>query len=379
MNDINNVQSHRNKQIGIIGLILFYGFIFAIGYMCGYNPFNTANFSRWDSGLYQSISESGYFIEAIENSDALNGNAGWFPLFPFLTFILKTVFGLSFSNAAFIISFVSCYALIIVFLTIIDEWGKDDIAKEEGVFFLCTFIGSIYLTAAFPLSLCLLFMNLSILSILRKKYVFSGIYCFIACLSYSTAFLFCGVLGCYLIYEMLIERNTMKSLAIRLLKAPVLGFCGFLAVQVIIYLFTGNIKAFFLTQKKYGHGIHNPLSTLIGFLHNLSSNNITDSQQSFISLIFLSSFIYLITILIKEKLYKERIYVISLIPFLVIYSFLLIMGTGVSPYRQYLMCADAALIMASKRIHKYYKILLGGGYIVVLIFEVKLFFDFVIV
>lgn len=241
------------------------------------------------------------------------------------------------------------------------------------------FIGSIYLIAVFPLSLCLLFMNLSILSILRKKYIFSGLFCYIACLSYSTAFLLCGILGCYLIYEMIVEKNSIKSLIIKLLQAPVLGFCGFLTVHVIIYFFTGNIRAFFLTQKKYGHGVHNPVNTLTGFLHNLRSDNVTESMQSYISLVFFSMFIFIIMVTIIKKLYKEKIYIICLISSLIIYGFLLIMGNGVSPYRQYLMCADASLIMASKEIHKYYKILWGSAFIIVLIFEIKLFFDGVIV
>lgn len=369
----------NNIKIGIIGIILFYGFVFTTAYIYGYNPFNTANFSKWDSGLYQSISESGYFIEIIEDSDALNGNAGWFPLLPFLTFILKFLFNISFENAAFIISFISCFALIVSLLSIIDEAEPGGGIKEECVFYTLTFVGSIYLTAAFPLSLCLLFMNLSILSILRKKYFFSGLFCFIACLSYSTAFLLCGILGIYLIYETIVEKDTIKNLILKLLKAPVFGFSGFWFVQAIIYIFTGNIQAFFLTQKKYGHGIHNPINTLIGFLHNLNSDNITDSQQSFISLIFFVIFLSLIVITIKERLYKEKIYAISFISFLVVYGFLLIMGTGVSPYRQYLMCADASLIMASKKAGKYYKLLWSSALIVALIFEIKLFFDGIIV
>lgn len=244
---------------------------------------------------------------------------------------------------------------------------------------MCTFVGSIYLIAAFPLSLCLLFMNLSILSILRKKYFFSGLFCFIACLSYSTAFLLCGILGIYLIYETIIENSSFKELLIKLFKAPIFGFCGFWFVQVIIFAFTGNIKAFFLTQKKYGHGIHNPVNTLINFLHNLKSDNITDSLQSFISLIFFLIFLSLIIIVITKKLYEEKIYFISAISCLVIYGFLLIMGTGVSPYRQYLLCADASLIMASKKVDKHYKILCGSALIVILIFEIKLFFDGLIV
>lgn len=366
-------------RIGMIGIVFFYGFVFSIGYICGYNPFNTDNFSRWDSGLYQSISESGYFIETIEESESLNGNSGWFPLLPFLAFILRAVFGVKFNDAAFVISLVSCGALNISFLSIIDEWGDGEIIKEEGVFFLCTFVGSIYLMAAFPLSLCLLFMNLSILNILRKRYIVSGLFCFISCLSYSTAFLLCGVLGCYLVYEMMIEKSPIKNFVFKVLKAPVLGFCGFCVVQVIIYFFTGNIRAFFLTQQKYGHGIHNPINTLMGFLHNLWSDNIMDSQQSFISLIFFLMSIFLVVVTIKKRLYQKKIYAMSIISFLVIYGFLLIMGNGVSPLRQYLMCADASLILASKRIDKCYKILWGGAFIVILIFEIKLFFDAIIV
>lgn len=127
----------NNIRLGLIGIILFYGFVFTVCYICGYNPFNTANFSKWDSGLYQSISESGYFIEIIEDSDALNGNAGWFPLLPFLAYISKLIFGISFQDAAFIISFVSCFALIITLLSITDEFALGGGVSKENVYSFC--------------------------------------------------------------------------------------------------------------------------------------------------------------------------------------------------------------------------------------------------
>lgn len=369
----------KNINLGIIAMLFFYGFIFLIGYINGYNPFNTGNFSRWDSGLYATISESGYIVEKIDNTDVLNGTCGWFPLMPFLAFVLRLLFGLGFHDAAFIISFISTFALIITFLSIIDKFGENSISKEWGLFFLLSFTGNIYLAAAFPLSLCLLFMNLSILCILQKKYVLSGLFCFISCLSYSTAFLYCGVLGCYLIYECIKEKESLKNFIIKVLKAPVLGFMGFLTVHIIIFIATGNIKAFFLTQKKYGHGIHNPIKTLCGFLSNIKSENITASQQSFISFIFLLLFIFVVVIFFKEKLYLNKIYVISSISIVIIYFFLLIMGNGVSPYRQYLMCSDAALILASKQVVKKNKLTIAFFLIISSLFAIKMFFDSIIV
>lgn len=87
-----NVDWHKkceNIEMAIALTMLFYLFVFFCAYVFGYNPFQIKNFARWDSGIYASISENGYMIETIEGKDTLNGNCGWFPLYPFLIFLLK--------------------------------------------------------------------------------------------------------------------------------------------------------------------------------------------------------------------------------------------------------------------------------------------------
>lgn len=207
----------------------------------------------------------------------------------------------------------------------------------------------------------------------------SGIALFLACMTYSTAFLFCGVLGCYLIYEFIKEKEDERAFIGRLLKAPCFGFLGFILVQFIIWLQTGNIGAFFLTQKKYGHGIHNPLKTLYGFIRNLPSGNLDDSIQSFISLCFLALFLVITLSFFRFKMYHKNIYTISYFSMAIMYIFLLIMGTGVTPYRQYLLCANAMMILGSKQISIPLKIFAALLFVGNILFSTKLFLDSVIV
>lgn len=242
------------KEYNAIYMVLIASALFMLlFYLNGYNPFDASNYSRWDSGLYALISEHGYLIEEIEGTDVLNGNCGWFPLYPFLTYAIGKILPLGFTKLGCIVSFCCFIASVHVFYHIL---GLDStLNKELAVLLYLLNIGNIYFIAVFPMNLCILFWNLSILSILKKKYVISGICCFFASMSYSTAFLLCGILGLYIIQEWIKEKQKVPVLIGRILKSPFISFLGFIFVQIIIYIFTGNYKAFFLTQKKYGHGI----------------------------------------------------------------------------------------------------------------------------
>lgn len=302
---------------------------------------------------------------------------GWFPLYPFLTYAIGKILPLGFTKLGCIVSFCCFIASVHVFYHIL---GLDStLNKELAVLLYLLNIGNIYFIAVFPMSLCMLFWNLSILSILKKKYVISGICCFFASMSYSTAFLLCGILGLYIIQEWIKEKQKVPVLIGRILKSPFIGFLGFIFVQIIIYIFTGNYKAFFLTQKKYGHGIHNPIKTLLGFILPIVSPDSPDRWQGFISLVFLSLFILMTYLFIKEKLYQNNLSAISYLCILIIYIFLLIMGTAVTPYRQYLLCGNAMIILSSNSINKYLKTLIIIILVICTVTVTKLFLDSVIV
>ena len=371
-----NVDWHKkceNIEMAIALTMLFYLFVFFCAYVFGYNPFQIKNFARWDSGIYASISENGYMIETIEGKDTLNGNCGWFPLYPFLIFLLKKGFNLDFNSASLIICTVSIILINYMIQKIIELNDIDEINPMVCILFSLLFFGSIYLVAAFPMSLCIVLMVISVYFINAKKYFLSGIFCFLTCMTYSTAFLFCGALGLYIISEAIQEKVTFKKFIIRCIVSPVFGFMGFWFSQFIMFLYTGNYKSFFMTQKKYGHGLHNPFITLGKFLENLNNKDLIKSQESFIALMILIVFIISTYIFVFKKVYKTRICAFGYYSMLIIYIFLMVMGNGVSPYRQYLLCLFDSFLLASKYTGKHFKVLIIGMLFVSSIFEIKLF------
>lgn len=78
-------------------------------------------------------------------------------------------------------------------------------------------------------------------------------------------------------------------------------------------------------------------------------------------------------IFVFKKVYKTRICAFGYYSMLIIYIFLMVMGNGVSPYRQYLLCLFDSFLLASKYTGKHFKVLIIGMLFVSSIFEIKLF------
>ena len=369
-------ENKRNMEYAALAVCVFYLFVFFLYYSFGYTPFLLKNFCRWDSFLYQSIAESGYEFIPV-NEVIYNGNCGWFPLYPFLIFLIRTCFRLDYYISAFLLSFVCTYGLVFMQLKIASEFSADKAHAVKIVPVSLLFVGSIYLTAAFPRSLCLFLLHIAMYCVLKEKYILSGGFLFAACTAYSTAFLFCGVFGIYFLIALIQKKIPFRTFLFRILEVPVLGFLGWGLVQFILFCFTGNMQAFFLTQKKYGHGLHSPLKTLSSLIGELKSENIVLSQQSFFSMLFFALVLFTTCVVIRKHLLGKRLYVLSYFSMLIVYLFLLIMGSGVSPWRQYLLCNSGAFILALEPKKRYSVLVLCGGYIFIIL--TKLFVEGIIV
>lgn len=351
----------------------FYLAVFTLSYLFGHNPFDLTNFRRWDSGLYEKISRSGYFLSFSPKTGEIQGNCGWFPLYPLLVRILREVLPLNFSEAAFTVSAVSTTLAAWAFSLLMDE--AKVISRDWGMFFFLFFPGSLFLLAAYPLSLCILFAVLSYLAVMRRRYLLSGAFCFFACASYSTGFLTCAVLGLFVLWESWEEKAGLRAAIVRLLQTSVLGFLGFIAVQLVIFAFTGNPTAFFETQAKYGHGLHNPLATLIRFIGRTQEKSVSASGMGFISLIFAVFAVILLTLAVQRGMLRRKGTRLGFLCLSVTWLFLLVMGAGVAPCRQYLLCSGASLVLGDRRVPvrcRWFLALLSAA---ALILEMKYFLE----
>lgn len=352
----------------------FYLAVFTLSYLFGHNPFDLTNFRRWDSGLYEKISRSGYFLSFSPKTGEIQGNCGWFPLYPLLVRILREVLPLSFSAAAFTVSAIAASLSAWAFSHLMDE--ARGISRDVGMFFFLFFPGSLFLATAYPLSLCVLFGVLSYWALLRRRWLVSGVCCFFACASYSTGFMTCVVLGIFVLWEAWEEKAGWKSALTRLLQTSVLGSLGFIAVQAAIFAFTGNPTAFFETQAKYGHGLHNPLATLIRFIGRTQEKSVSAAGMGFISLIFAVLAVILLTLAVRRGMLRTKGTRLGFLCLSVTWLFLLVMGAGVAPCRQYLLCSGASLILGDRRAEsgrwRWFLALLAGA---ALILETKYFLE----
>lgn len=202
----------------------------------GTNPLHADAWVRWDSNLYLDIARRGYVLEHCAATSGYAawqwcGNAGWFPLYAWM---LKVAPGA-------VLSLVFQAALLFA------VWRF--LLREEGVaalFLAAFFPGSIYQQAVFPISLFLLCATL----FLAHPRPETGLF---AALSYPT--------GALLAPLALLRRRWLSAL----------GVCaGLLLVMAVLRAQTGRFDAWFLTQQKYGYGLHfAPLDTLFSRLKPL--------------------------------------------------------------------------------------------------------------
>ena len=187
-------------------------------YLAGVDPLNPNAWIRWDSDLYLSIAQRGYFLEPCGAGSHYEkwqwcGNAGWFPLYAWL---LKLASG-------WLLSLLFEAALLFV----IWNWLLR-MSSVPALMLAAVFPGGIYQQAVFPVSLFLLCAVIFLVSERPEPAA-------LAAMAYPTGFL--------LVPVALIKRNWRAALAVCV---------GFLAVMAVMRWQTGHWNAYFLAQDKYG-------------------------------------------------------------------------------------------------------------------------------
>ena len=339
---------------------------FWLGYwIFGFDLLNLNEYCRWDSGLYLGIAERGYWIEYkwsdYYNTYVYEGFCGWYYLYPMLIKGLSLVVGIDLKLSGIIVSFVFTFMLICISLELINEY------KNKYLLLICLVIfpGWTWLFSVFPMSMTLFFLVANIYYLHRGRYFASGFFGFLASASYSTAFLICGVDLIYIIYTEIFEKTfEWKTLMKNIFLTPVISFLGFVSFHVILFLKTGYWNAFFLTQKKYGHGLHNPINTCINNLKIVLLNN-DDRFIGFINVVIFMYMIVLCVVYIKKRYIKDKYMTTFFSWGVMVYIFMLVMGGGVAPMRQYLLMSISVFIF------KDCKVIYAGLLVFLLVFYIS--------
>jgi hypothetical protein len=126
---------------------------------------------RWDAGWYASIIRDGY---RYSDDASVPGSTVFYPLYPLVSSGLKSLLGIDEYGALLLVANVaSLVAALLMTKFVVEELG-DEIALLSLAFF-SFFPSSLYLSAGYTESLCLVFILLGLILLTRKKFVLAAV------------------------------------------------------------------------------------------------------------------------------------------------------------------------------------------------------------
>jgi hypothetical protein len=245
-----------------------------------------ADLSRADSYNYVSIAVHGYILHPCPPrcvsgvSLPWSGNSGWFPLYP-LVLAPFVWFGEGEVAGAVVSAVCQLCTFALLWFGFVRSCPR---AKAVALMvFAAVFPGTIYLAAVFPLSMLTLVFLGGLLFLRRGNARAVVASAFFATLVYP--------LGClYGVATFIAARRRSGAVAV----GATIGALGLLAVAQ--RLFTGHWNAYLLAQASRGHGLHDPLPTLLSaksstlsFLHQQSNIDVVPALQTTLVVIIVTT------------------------------------------------------------------------------------------
>jgi hypothetical protein len=214
------------------------------------------------------------------------GNAGWMPLYPLVVKCLRAA-GVRTRRAAATVSALATLATLIALWTLhLVDWPRR--LGLPSLALAAVFPGVVYHHASFPISLFTLLCLVWLVGLVRGRTATATLAAPLAAVTYTTGFLLGpATLGGGLV--------AFRSQWKRWLVVAVATALGPLAVVIWHHHALGTWDAFWQTQIKYGHGLHNPLTTLLERLEPLLAGWTTDpntaiqAAQTFLVLVWVAT------------------------------------------------------------------------------------------
>ncbi len=241
--------------------------LFVSAFRTGDNPPGAVTtWARWDSGYYLSIADRGYYTRPCLRSDLpphtkpgsyLCGNVVWFPFYSLVTKATSEATTLSLSHAALLVSFVAWY-LVLLLLWVLVRPARAPATRWACLLLGAVFPGHVYYAAIFPISLLLVGVLGALLYAARRPLPWpAGVSGVVAGASYPSGVVLAPAIVAGALVARLRRRQWVPVAAAA--GGAVLGLLGVLAyAQASV----GKWNAYFLGERRYGVGLHNPLATL---------------------------------------------------------------------------------------------------------------------
>jgi hypothetical protein len=220
----------------------------------GYSPFRGATWSRYDSTHYASIARGGYDLDRCPldyepDPGGWCGNAGWFPLYPWLAGGLHRL-GVPLRGGAVGLSFAFTAAtLVLLWRTFLRR--RRDAVVLAALVYAAWAPGQIYDYSLFPLSLLAFCTVAQFWLLTERRYVAAGIAGAGAVLAYPLGVVVIPVAAAWALWHRRV-REAIVTAGIAAL--------GLMVLAVDQQVETGHWNAYLLVQRKYHHHLQNPLA-----------------------------------------------------------------------------------------------------------------------
>lgn len=231
------------------------------GALGGQSVWSATDFRRWDSNLYLSIADQGYFFYPCNDGSlppTWCGNGGWLPAYPLLIRALG-IFLLPRSWAGVLLS------ELFLFLSLFVIWNHFLGAKLrlENLLVLglaVLFPGNVYFHAIFPMSMAVFFSLLFVRFVQEERALATALSGFAAGLTYSSAILLSSLGAVRLLTDIWRRPRPSIRTAFAAFAAPAAGMLAVLLIQLAT---TGVWGVFFKVHEKYYAHTLPPFETLL--------------------------------------------------------------------------------------------------------------------
>lgn len=198
---------------------------------------------RWDSRWFIRAAQFGWPSQLPHHNGHVAANTiAFLPAFPLSFRWLSHLTGLSLLTSGTIVTSVSGLTGMIGVWLLIRAY-TDQRAADRGTLLVAMFPGSFALSLVYSEGLVLTFVSFGLLALMRRRWVLAGVLGLLAtattpiALAFEVSCLWCA-------YRELAKDRNWRALA-----APVLTPLGFLAYQVWLWIHTGNVSAWRLTER----------------------------------------------------------------------------------------------------------------------------------
>jgi len=201
---------------------------------------------RWDSGWYGSIIRDGY---RYSDDPTVTASINFFPLYPLLSAGARALLGISEMGALLVVANASSLVAIIL----LTKLFRDELGEESALLsltFFCFFPSSLFLSAGYSESVCLVFVLLALILLTKQRFVLAAVMAGVSLAARST----CIVLAPVILLEMWRQNTlTLPRLLPKLALCGVLAISGLLAYMAYLQVKFGHPIAFAASQDAFTH------------------------------------------------------------------------------------------------------------------------------